>query len=133
MSSSETIAIHLRQWTPEYAAQLRLAAGASLPLLGRQVRDGIAHLWECVKDDKVKGLVVTRFDFGSTGRELVIVAAEGQDLFDDFAPLFVEYCRTRGIGLRTHVRRKGLIRMWARLGVELDEYVLRLPPGENNH
>ena len=107
-------------WKPETDDRLRVSAGGDLDEIRQEVQQGIAQLWECRKDDQPKAWVVTRKDPDAW----VIVLGEGAGFFD-FMPLFVSHAREAGVSLRTHVKRRGLIRMWERLGLHLDHYVLR--------
>ncbi len=107
-------------WENSHDDLLRISAGDDLEIIKRQVQDGIAQLWEC-RAIKCCGYVVTRID---EGPELCIVLGEGVNLMV-FAPFFVDYAKRRKMKIRTHVKRRGLIRMWGKFGLELDEYVLR--------
>lgn len=112
-------------WSDDKDAFLRISAGDDLELIKNQVNSRRAQLWECSKAGSVEAYVVTRLD-GATrdSLEFVIVLGEGKGFFD-YMPCFVEYAKKHKLPIRTHVKRKGLIRMWSRLGLELDEYVLR--------
>lgn len=116
----EEIVIREISWEDKHDAKLKVSAGDDLQLIKDQVRAEIAQLWECQSPSNYC-LVVTRID---PGPELVIVLGEGSGLLQ-FAPRFVQHARNRRMTVRTHIKRKGLIRMWKRLGLELDEYVLR--------
>lgn len=107
-------------WTDDMDDRLRVSAGADLATIKQEVRQGIGQLWECRKNDRPEAWVVTRKDDDAW----VIVLGEGRGFFD-YMPLFVDHARERGLSLRTHVKRRGLIRMWERLGLHLDHYVLR--------
>lgn len=107
-------------WSDAINDRVRVSAGADLATIRQEVRQGLAQLWECRKDDQPTAWVVTRKDPDAW----VIVLGEGAGFFD-FMPLFVSHARAQGWPLRTHVKRRGLIRMWQRLGLHLDHYVLR--------
>jgi hypothetical protein len=112
-------------WTDEMDDRLRVSAGDDLEIIRREVRTGIAQLWQCEKDGRPEAWVVTRVDgTEQDGYEWVIVLGEGRGFFD-YMPLFVSHARDKGLPIRTHVKRRGLIRMWERLGLHLDHYVLR--------
>jgi hypothetical protein len=114
------------EWRDEHDAQLAVSAGDDLALLKQQAKRGQATLWQCSKDGESEALVLTRLD-GQDNPEFVIVLGEGRGFFD-YMPLFVHYAKKNNWPIRTHVKRKGLLRMWSRLGLELDEYVLRGKP-----
>jgi hypothetical protein len=107
-------------WTDDIDDKVAVACDGDLEIIKRQVKSGIAQLWRC-RSVKHFGYVVTRID---PGPELVMVVGEGSG-FMEFAPEFVKVARRSGAKIRTHVTRKGMIRLWSRLGVELDEYILR--------
>jgi hypothetical protein len=112
-------------WTCEHDTRLRVSAGEDLAVIRSQVEQGIARLWECTHNGQPEAWVVTRIDGADEGApELVIVLGEGKGFFN-YMPLFVQWARSKGLEIRTHVKRRGLIRMWSRLGVELDHYVLK--------
>jgi hypothetical protein len=114
------------EWRDEHDSQLVVSAGDDLALLKQQAKRGQATLWQCSKDGEPEALVLTRLD-GQENPEFVIVLGEGRGFFD-YMPLFVHYAKKNKWPIRTHVKRKGLLRMWSRLGLELDEYVLRGKP-----
>lgn len=119
MASDTSPTITHIKWTDDIDAKLSVSGGDDLPLIKDQVVNGIAKLWEC-KSDKNHCFVVTRKDHD----EICIVLGEGSGLME-FAPYFIRAIKDKGLRIRTHVRRKGLIRMWSRLGLNLSEYVLR--------
>lgn len=122
MASDEKVKgqiIHV-PWTNDIDDKLRVAARGDLEIIKNQVQSGVAQLWHC-QSEKHDAYVVTRID---PGPELVIVAGEGSG-FMAFVPDFVAVARRSNATIRTHVQRRGLIRMWARFGLKLDEYVLR--------
>jgi len=107
-------------WQDHHDKRLKASAGTDLLIVKAQVKNGQAQLWEC-KSEKNFCLVVTRID---PGPELCIVLGEGSGMLE-FAPHFLAFAKRNRIPVRTHVKRKGLIRLWSRLGLKLDEYVLR--------
>lgn len=109
-------------WTSFHDAALLDAAGSQsdLEIIKSQVLAGEAELWQC-ESETGGGFVVTRLD---PPDELCVVLGEGKGA-SDFIPIFIEYAKSRGLTIRTHVKRRGLIKMWARHGVHFDEYVLR--------
>lgn len=108
------------QWHDDHDKLLSVSAGNDLEIVKKQVKSGVAQLWECVSD-KNYGLVVTRID---TGNEWCIVLGEGSGFFE-FVPFFLSVAEKKGLTIRTHVKRKGLIKMWSKVGLSLSEYVLR--------
>ena len=107
-------------WGDSIDNELRVSAGKDLDIIKGQVKGGVAQLWHCLSKDN-EMFVVTRVD---PGPELVIVLGEGSGL-EEFAPSFIRVAKNSGIPIRTHVKRKGLIRMWSKLNLEVDEYILR--------
>lgn len=107
-------------WNSDINKLLEVASRGDLEIIRDQVNKGVSQLWEC-KSLKNLCYVVTRID---PGPELVIVAGAGSGLFE-FAPSFIKVAKRSGATLRTHVKRKGLIKMWAKLGLNIDEYILR--------
>lgn len=111
-------------WNDEAEAGLKVSAGADMAIIRAQVENGIAQLWRYSAADG-GGYIVTRVDQQGKGPELVIVLGEGRGLHD-VVPQFIEAAQSLNIkSIRTHVKRQGLIRMYARHGFEVDEYVLR--------
>lgn len=111
--------IERQPWSAQAEQGLRVSVGADLAAIRGEVNAGISKLWRC-RSATAAGWIVTREEPG----ELVIVCGEGSGFFE-FAPWFVERARAAGLTIRTHVQRPGLIRMWRRLGVNFDHYVLR--------
>lgn len=115
-------------WQPQHDKLLAVSAGADLEMIREQVQQGTAQLWQCTAGPK-RAFVVTRIDRVGDGLELCLVLGEGSG-FKEFAPIFVTVAKRKGYGFRTHVKRRGLIRMWSRFGVDVDEYVLRVNHGQ---
>ena len=107
-------------WEDHHDEYLRESAYGDLEIVKAQVQNGYAQLWECTSPRNA-GYVVTRID---PGPELCLVLGEGRGLAE-FAPPFIAFAKKQGITVRVHVRRKGLIKMFSRIGLRLDEYVLR--------
>jgi len=110
-------------WSNDLDVKLAVSAGTDLEIVKSQVLSGQAQLWACTSETKA-GYIVTRVDRTGAGFELCLVLGEGSG-FEIFAPKFLEFARRKNIGFRTHVKRPGLVRMWSKLGVTIDEYVLR--------
>ena len=110
-------------WSEDAERGLVKSAGDDLDIIKHQVINKQAQLWEC-RNDKNHAYIVTRVEETGTGNELVLVLGEGSG-FMDFAPAFVEAAKNKGMTIRTHVKRPGMIRLWSRLGLTINEYVLR--------
>ena len=106
-------------WSEVAERGLAVSAGNDMAAIRHEVKQGIAVLWR-VDGDGVDGYVVTRVEPG----ELVIVCGEGKG-FHHIVPFFLTLARRSNLTVRTHIKRRGLLKMWARHGVTLDEYVLR--------
>lgn len=117
--------IRLRSWCDEAQRCLGVSGGRDLPVIARQVREGVAQLWEC-ESERSHAWVVTRVDADEAGVEWCIVLFEGSGLHE-FVPHFVDAARERGIPLRAHLRagRPGLVRMASRYGFVPTEVVVR--------
>lgn len=109
-----------RPWSEAAEAGLRVAAGDDMADIRREVKAGIAHLYRLDSGDH-GGWLVTRQD---SPTELCLVCGEGKG-FRVFAPEILRRARERGLTVRTHVQRRGMIRLWQRLGLQLDSYVLK--------
>ena len=108
------------EWCQKAEEGLIVSLGDDLGVIRLEVQKGIARLWSC-ESESGGGYIVSRMD---DLNEICIVAGEGKGFYE-FMPVFLDWCRQQGCSVRTHVKRKGLIRMWKKLGVTLDEYVLR--------
>lgn len=124
MANDQT-AIDVREiaWCSAVEPKLITSSRGDMEIIKRQVINGVAQLWHCLSE-KNEMLVVTRID---PGPELVIVLGEGSGLFE-FAPHFLNFAQRNNLKVRTHVQRRGLIKMWSKLGLNVDEYVLRSNP-----
>lgn len=117
--------IELRPWNGEAQRCLAVSGGRDLPVIARQVKEGVAQLWEC-ESERSHAWVVTRVDADEAGVEWCIVLFEGSGLHE-FVPHFVDAARARGIPLRAHLRadRPGLLRMVRKYGFGPTEIVVR--------
>lgn len=106
-------------WNPEAARILAPAMGDDADEIQQEVDRGVSMLWHC-RTATAQAWCVTRDE----GNDFVIVAGAGSGFFQ-FAPEFVSAAHRKGRVIRTHVKRPGLIRMWQRLGVQFDHYILR--------
>lgn len=108
-------------WGREAEAGLLKSAGSDLEIIKNQVIIKTAQLWKI----NTNGYLVTRIDSEGIGKVFVFVLGEGRDL-GQYIPLFISGAQKLGIKhFRTHVQRKGLIRMWQKFGLTIDHYVLR--------
>ena len=123
MAGNEEKAIINIQWDNSIDDKLKVSAGSDLEIIKNQVKNGIAQLWHCTWKNN-EAYVVTRIEKLGVGYELCLVLGEGSGFFE-FAPEFLKFAKRQNIGFRTHVKRAGLIRMWSKLCVNIDEYVLR--------
>lgn len=111
------------QWNKNTDDKLKVSAGTDLEIIKNQVNKGIAQLWHCLSKNN-EAYIVTRIEKLGNGYELCLVCGEGSGFFE-FAPVFLNFAREKNISFRTHTKRRGLIKMWAKLSVNIDEYVLR--------
>ena len=109
-------------WTPEIGAALEGAARGDLDVIRQEVSQGISDLWRWEHDGGT-GHMVTRQELN----EVVIVVGAGRG-----ARPVIEHVTRRalaaGLGLRTHIQRPGLRRIYEREGWALDELVMRIRP-----
>lgn len=91
-----------------------------------QVDEGRAQLWDC-NDGEFGGYVVTRIDRTEQprGAELVIVAGGGRG-FRHFVPMFLEAAKQFELPVRAHVKRRGMVRLYERVGFQQSETIMRL-------
>ena len=113
-------AIREVRWSDEAGAGLEIAARGDLEIIKKEVLSGISRLWECTSHSS-HAFIVTRVD---DEVEVCIVAGEGSG-FMEFIPALVKFWRDQGYTIRTHVKRRGLIKMYEKVGIRFDEYVLR--------
>lgn len=109
-------------WTDEAGHALEGSARGDLDWIRREVEQGVSDLWRVVTDQG-GGYVVTRQE----PSELVIVAAAGSNC----RPVIRHITRralAAGLGLRTHIQRAGLRRIYEWEGWGLDELVMRIRP-----
>ena len=111
-------------WGKEAETGLLKSAGSDLELIKNQVIDKTAQLWK-IDTETAKGYLVTRIDCEGIGKVFVFVLGEGKKI-EHVIPFFITNAQKLGIKhFRTHVQRKGLIRMWRKFGLTIDHYVLR--------
>lgn len=111
-------------WGKEAETGLLKSAGSDLELIKNQVIENQAQLWQ-INTKETNGYLVTRIDVEGIGKVFVFVLGEGRGIVE-VIPSFLESAKKLGIKhFRTHVQRKGLIKMWQKFGLEIDHYVLR--------
>ena len=108
------------RWSAEAEEGLEVAARGDLEIIRKEVLSGISRLWECTSESS-KAFIVTRVDDET---EVCIVAGEGSG-FVEFIPALVKFWRDQGYTIRVHVKRRGLVKMFEKVGIRFDEYVLR--------
>lgn len=108
-------------WCKDAEAGLVISADTDMRIIKNQVLNGIAQLW----DINGTGYLVTRIDSEAIGNVFVFVLGEGRGL-NEVIPEFIRSAKKLGVNhFRTHVKRKGLIKMWRKHGLSVDHYVLR--------
>ena len=115
-----TIQVESIRWNDKAEQGLKISAGNDLDIIKSEVINGHCRLWRCWDTKGHAGYVVTRDE----GDEFCLVLGEGRG-FHNFAPHFISYARRNNKVFRTHVKRKGLIKMYAKHGILFDEFVLR--------
>ena len=118
--------IRLEPWNDLAAHQLERIEGLGLIDVQREVEAGVSQLWHCHDAEGNNGYVVTRMERRPSGLEWVFVAGVGRGFYK-FIACFIEVAREKGIPIRAHVNRRGMVRMYDRIGFRVSEYVLRSP------
>ena len=111
------VAVH---WSDEAEKGLVVSAGEDMDIIRWEVKNKVSVLWRC-ESATALAFIVTRFQ---PPNELVFEAGEGSG-FKEFIPYFVRVARSKGVPMRTHVKRKGMIKLWSSVGLTVDEYVLK--------
>lgn len=109
-------------WTDAIGQALESAARGDLAEIRAEVEQGISDLWAW-QHSAGTGFMVTRQEC----KELVIVVGAGTGC----RPVIEHVTRralAAGLGLRTHIQRPGLRRIYERQGFALDELVMRIRP-----
>lgn len=109
-------------WSQHAEENLLVAAGneTELAVIRGDVESGIAVLFR----HPIDGYLVVRVDECTEYKELVIVAGQGRN-FKKYIPIFESMARLAGASkIRTHVARKGLLRMYEREGYKIAQHVL---------
>lgn len=118
-------------WCHQAAAALRSAAGseADLDLVRAEVQqDRCTELYRVT--GSAEGWLVLRLEGNVLGeRELVIVLGAGRGI-RPVIPIIQRYAAALGAGLRTHITRPGLERIYQHQGFHLAEKVYKWRPGD---
>ena len=104
-------------WCAAAERGLVVSAGDDMDVIAQEVKSGVSELWRFV-GNVGRGYLVTRIENMNDRRELVLVLGEGKGFFEA-APIFIALARIEGMSFRTHVKRRGLVRMWQRLGLNI--------------
>lgn len=117
--------IRLVPWSETAERMLDCVPGITLAELKKEYDSG-AHvqLWEFSDESGRAGYAVTRLERKDCWYEWVWLAGVGRDL-KKFVPTFAKVSLDAGIPVRTYVQRRGLVRMYERLGFRVSEYVMR--------
>lgn len=108
-------------WSEAAARELAGAMPEDGEIIADAVQAGRAQLYRVEN----RGYLVLAVERRGRGPELVIVAGAGRGLHE-VIPELRAMARRAGIAtMRTHVKRRGLVRMYRRHGFEPEETVLR--------
>lgn len=107
-------------WSDKAEKGLVVSAGEDMDIIRWEVKNKVSILWRC-QSPTASAFIVTRFQ---PPNELVFEAGEGSG-FKEFIPYFVRIAKAKNVQMRTHVKRKGMIRLWRGVGLKVDEYVLK--------
>jgi hypothetical protein len=77
MATRQEVTLKKMPWLPKVAAALSRALGDDLREVGGEVVSGVSECWEWVG----VGYCITRLEISETGREFVLVAAEGRGFY----------------------------------------------------
>lgn len=116
--------IRLEAWSDFAERELRRVAGLDLPDIAREVQAGVAQLWHCLDADGHRGYVVTRVEQRGESREWVWLACAGKG-YHAYVDLFLEAARTQSLPIRVYINRRGMQRIYERLGFAVSETIMR--------
>ena len=123
--------IRLEPWSDFAEHALERVEGLGVVDVKREVEEGISQLWHCADAaDGGRGYVVTRLEQRPSGVEWVFVAGVSvgkSACFYKFIDVFINAALEAGVPIRAHVNRRGMVRMYDRIGFRVSEYVLRRP------
>ena len=118
--------IRLEPWSDFAERELVRVEGLGVVDVKREVQEGVSQLWHCADADGSNGYVVTRLEQRPSGVEWVFVAGVGRGFYK-FIAVFIKAALEAGVPIRAHVNRRGMVRMYDRIGFRVSEYVLRRP------
>lgn len=104
-------------WCADAEAALAPAAFGDMPIIRAEVLAGECDLWRITGESA--GWVVTRQELG----ELVIVLGAGRNCLPVIRHITAR-AKAGGLTVRTHIRRKGLQRIYERAGFKARELVM---------
>jgi len=116
--------IRLEPWSDFAERELQRIAGLDLPDIRREVVAGISQLWHCRDAHGNGGYVVTRLERRGDSLEWVWLAGAGKG-FHQFVGLFLEAAREAALPIRVYIDRKGMRRIYERLGFHVSETIMR--------
>lgn len=119
------MAIQLVPWCDDARRMLERVPGIDVGGLEKEWRlNRASQLWEFTDERGRAGYAFTRLERTGPWYEWVWLAGAGRDL-QKFVPVFAQVALDSGIPVRTYVQRRGLVRMYQRLGFRVSEYVMR--------
>lgn len=118
--------IRLEVWNDFAERALTRVEGLGVVDVKYEVEHGISQLWHCSDSDGSNGYVVTRVEQRTSGKEWVFVAGVGKGFYK-FVQCFIDAAQASGLPIRAHVNRRGMVRMYDKIGFRVSEYVLRRP------
>lgn len=116
--------IRLEPWSDFAERELRRVVGLDLPDVRREVEAGVSQLWHCHDSRGHGGYVVTRVERRGEGREWVWLACAGKG-YHEFVGMFLEAAQAADLPVRVYINRKGMQRVYERLGFEISETIMR--------
>lgn len=116
--------IRLEPWSDFAERELRRVAGLDLPDVREEVVAGISQLWHCHDENGRNGYVVTRLERRGADREWVWLACAGKG-YHAFVGMFLEAAQARHLPIRVYINRRGMQRVYEKLGFEVSETIMR--------
>ena len=116
--------IRLEPWSDFAERELRRVAGLDLPDIRAEVVAGVSQLWHCHDADGHNGYVVTRLERRGDGKEWVWLACAGKG-YHAFVGMFLTAAQEAGLPVRVYINRRGMQRVYERLGFEVSETIMR--------
>lgn len=116
--------IRLEPWSDFAERELQRVAGLDLPDIRTEVLAGISQLWHCRDDHGHRGYVVTRLERRGPSREWVWLACAGKG-YHAFVGMFLEAAQKADLPIRVYINRRGMQRVYERLGFHVSETIMR--------